>query len=355
MSITTLRPSTMPKVAECSKFENSPFEAGPPAQRGGLMDEAYREGLLGDMGPLEKLDEAIEALAKEHGTTLEPGREAVEWAIARTELIAGDADIISEEEYLWVDVEEMDSGGGTMDADIPEKGIGIDLKSGQIRNYKEQFATYALGRMRADFLDEYVMIGVFCDQRETVTHRFTYGEAEHIVQRLREKHLDPDEPATPCQYCQWCGAFERCQARKELATRVAGHMNVQERWGLILEDPVELAEFVRGASVLEDFKDLGKKKLLEFADAGVELDGFYRRKGKVTEVLPAENFIAWLNNHPDVKASDVVRIYGSLSKAKFVKLAESLGQEHESVHYQRNEGAAYVQKSPAKKKKAEAV
>lgn len=351
MSITTLRPSSMPKVGECAKYENSPFKAGPPAQRGDLGDESYREAFLGNMRPLETLDANVQKLADENNTTLEPLREGIEWAIERTKLIAGDEDIITEEEYLWVEVEEMDSGGGTMDADIPAKAIGIDLKTGQIRNYKEQMATYALGRMRADFLEEYTMILIFCDQKETITHRFTYAEAERIVQRLREKHLDPDEKPTPCQYCNWCGAYERCQARKELATRVAGHMNVQERWEIILEDPVELAEFVRGATELEAFKDSGKKKLLEFAEAGIELEGFHRRNGKITATLPAENLIAWIQDHPEVNWQDVIRQMGAISKAKLKKVADAAGESVEGVNFMEFQGAAYVQKNAERKKK----
>lgn len=377
MSVTTLRPSTMPKLAVCSKFENSPFEAGPSAKRGTLMDEAFRLTIMDahicqcDCGlyfnrdegckcipkdevatvpPLEVLDARIEALGEREGVELPPGREAVEWAIKKVEFLSQGHDLITDEEYLWVDIEEMDSGGGTMDADCPELSTGFDLKSGQIRNYKEQFASYALGRMRASFSDRYTMIGVFCDQKETVTHNFTYEEAEHIVKTLRAKHLDPNEEATPCEYCSWCGAYDRCQTRKEVATRVAGHMNVQERWEVIKEDPEELAEFITGAGILEQFVKDGKKKLLEFAMNGVELIGFHKRKGKVTRTLPAENLLGWLREKKTISLSDVIRAYGPLSEGKFKKLAESAGESVEGVSFIEKKGEDYVQKSPTKKK-----
>ena len=378
MSVTTLRPSTLPKLVACPKYVNSPYEAGPAAKRGTLMDEAYRFTLMGEMVrqcncgfyfnredgcdclagedeidsaiPLEVLDQRILALAERENCSLEPGREAVEWAIKKTKFIADGHDIITEEKFLWVDIEEMDSGGGTMDGDVPELSIGIDLKSGRIRNYKEQMASYALGRMRAAFLERYTMILIFADERETVTHTFTYEEAEYIVTRLRNKHIDPDEEATPCEYCSWCGAFESCQARKELATRVSGHMNIQERWEIIMEDPEELAEFVTGASMLDDFVKQAKKKLLEFSDNGIDIPGFHKRKGKITRTLPADNLIEWLSNNTSTSINDVVRVFGGLSEAKFKKLAESAGTTTEGVNLIERQGASYVQKSPLKKK-----
>jgi len=377
MSVTTLRPSTLPKLVACPKYVNSPYEAGPAAKRGTLMDEAYRFTLMGEMVrqcncgfyfnredgcdclagdeidsaiPLEVLDQRILALAERENCSLEPGREAVEWAIKKTKFIADGNDVITDEDYLWVDIEEMDSDGGTMDGDIPEISTGLDLKSGMIRNYKEQMAAYALGRMRASFLESYTMILLFADQKETVTHTFTYDEAEHIVKRLRAAHLDPDHKATPCEYCTWCGAFNSCQARKELATRVAGHMNVQERWEIIIEDPEELAEFVTGASMLDDFVKQGKKKLLEFSDNGIDIPGFHKRKGKITRTLPADNLVEWLSNHKSISISDVVSVFGGLSEAKFKKLAESAGTTTEGVNFIERQGASYVQKSPLKKK-----
>ena len=82
---------------------------------------------------------------------------------------------------------------GTADAWLPELGMSADLKTGQLRNYREQMAAYALGFMDATFRTEWTSHLLFCDQRQLVTHRFTYDEAKALVSerhraipRLRE-------------------------------------------------------------------------------------------------------------------------------------------------------------------------
>ena len=56
--------------------------------------------------------------------------------------------------------------------------MSADLKTGQLRNYREQMAAYALGFMDATFRTEWTAHLLFCDQRQLVTHRFTYEEAK---------------------------------------------------------------------------------------------------------------------------------------------------------------------------------
>lgn len=304
---------------------------------------------LHEVKPLDVLDARIEDLAERRETSLEPGREAVEWAVKKTLFLADGDPVLSEEKDLWVDVEEMDSGGGTMDACIPTKGILIDLKSGMIRSYREQMRTYALGKMRESFADSYKVVILFADQRETETFVFSYEEAEAGVRAVRAKALDPDHTLAPNEYCSWCAEFERCSARKELATRVAGHMNVQERWEIIKDDPEELSAFIKGAKVLDDYVKIGKQCLLDFAESGIELTGFHKRKGKVSETLPAENILAWMKRHPEVSAYDVIRSFGSMTGSKFKALAKKLGVDSADVSFVTKEGSPYIQASPEKK------
>jgi hypothetical protein len=336
------------KCPHCDSWTSGPTTA-PEIECGDCSAMVTMTDLIGLAEPLSVLDERIQDLAERRGVSLEPGREAVQWAVTKTRFLADGETILSEEADLWVDVEEMDSGGGTMDACIPAKGILIDLKSGMIRSYREQMRTYALGKMRETFADSYKVVILFADQRETETFTFSFEEAESGVKAVRAKALDPNKTLVPNEYCSWCAEFESCPARKELATRVAGHMNVQERWEIIKEDPEELAHFLKGADILTDYVKIGKARLLEFAEAGVELIGFHKRKGKVSETLPAENILAWMKQNPEVSAYDVIRAFGSMTGSKFKAMAKSLGVDSSGVSFVKHEGSPYIQKSPEKK------
>ena len=74
--ITSLRPSTLPKMAECPGFTNSPFKAGPPAMRGNITDEGYRDYFdIGEDAPnFVNMDQRIAALSEECGVDLAPAK-----------------------------------------------------------------------------------------------------------------------------------------------------------------------------------------------------------------------------------------------------------------------------------------
>lgn len=335
--MTTLRPSSLPKIAACPNYENSPFEAGPPAQRGTLMDEAFREAMQGNNAPLESLDEDISAI----DDSLAPGAEAIAWAVDRVKLIAGDEPVITDEESLFTEI-PMIPVGGTMDGDIPTKLIGLDLKSGQIRNYKEQMAAYALGRMTSLFEDEYTMKLVFCDQKQVITHHFTLDEATQIVATMRERHTLSDLPATPCTYCGWCGAKDRCEARGELATRVSAHMNVQERFEQIIEDPEELAAFLTGADALKDFADIAKKAGREMIEAGIDVPGYKRVKGRAGAKFMPSDLLAEHCKKKGITIDQLVESIGSMNASKFLELVG--GKADDYNFQQKGSGSPYLSK-----------
>ena len=138
--ITSLRPPTLPKMAECPGFTNSPFKAGPPAMRGNITDEGYRDYFdIGEDAPnFVNMDQRIAALSEECGVELAPAKAGVQWAIDYTKLLAKGHEVITDEDRLTVKTPMLDSSSGTMDAHIPQQRIIIDLKSGMVRNYKER-------------------------------------------------------------------------------------------------------------------------------------------------------------------------------------------------------------------------
>ena len=139
----SLRHSMLPKVAACACYQPS-GGSSPAAQRGTKMDEAYRAAISGNIALLDQLSDSE--------------KQAVQWAIENTiKYSLSDwfgpykAEIIIDEKKLKVKTSGMDHVG-TEDARIPDKHLSLDLKTGQIRNYKEQMAAYALGNMETYFL-----------------------------------------------------------------------------------------------------------------------------------------------------------------------------------------------------------
>ena len=133
----TLRPSNLPKLAICACFEPD-ANVGPAAERGTKLDGVFRRRMLGDKSD----DTAVE----------KDELDAVDWAINTLRAIAGTAEIITAEDRCKIECLGLT---GTADAWLPELGMSADLKTGQLRNYREQMAAYALGFIDATFRPEW--------------------------------------------------------------------------------------------------------------------------------------------------------------------------------------------------------
>jgi hypothetical protein len=169
---TTLRPSNLPKLAICACFEPNPI-AGEAAGCGTKLDGVFRRRVLGDKSD----DTAIE----------KDELDAVDWAVNTLPAIAGTSEIITAEDCCKIECLDLT---GNADAWLPELGISAVLKSGQLRNYREQMAAYSLGCMEATFRAEWTAHLRFCDQRQLVTHRFTYEEAKALVSEVIARFHD---------------------------------------------------------------------------------------------------------------------------------------------------------------------
>ncbi|XHR30582.1 MAG: hypothetical protein ACFUZC_08465 [Chthoniobacteraceae bacterium] len=104
----------------------------------------------------------------------------VEWAVTTLKVLAGDSPVITREEDCRVIIPWFENPG-TADALVLGKFAHADLKTGAMRNYREQMAAYALGLMDVYFASEWTAYLLFCDQRELVTIHFTYAEANAVV------------------------------------------------------------------------------------------------------------------------------------------------------------------------------
>ena len=191
------RPSLLPKLAECAKYVPEPM-AGAAAGRGTQMDEAFRTIIAAEVEYEGALDEDSFA--------------AVAWAVDTSKILAGEHDLEAREEQLKIECEGLE---GTADLLCAGAGWSADLKSGQVRNYNEQQACYALGFMDRFWADEWTVYLLFCDAREVVTLRYTRESAEAIIRGVKAAALDELALPTPCDYCGWCASRWHCKPRLE--------------------------------------------------------------------------------------------------------------------------------------------
>lgn len=332
-----LRPSLLPKLAQCPCFVSSPC-AGEAAERGTRMDTAFRNLILG----------VDEFKACQH---LQPDeKEGVLWAVKTVRLLCSGEEVIADKKRCTFPQWHPRVTGGEADCICPILGKLFDLKSGQIRNYWEQQASYAKSLMEREFLDEISCYLLFCDQRQIVTRKFTYQEAIDIVNGVVDT-VDRGDGPNLCEYCGWCAAQDTCPLRNQAAQEamtLAASGTLEESFGVISQDPVKLADFVIKAGVLESYAKKGKEKILEYLSNGKKVPGFKRvsNKGKST-VAPEDiaKYATWIG------VPNLLKAYGPLSANTFRKLfAEALPeQQFPEELVKTGAGYSYIKQIPVPK------
>lgn len=292
----SLRISNLPKLAECPCYESNP-DAGPEAARGTLLDGVFRRRVH-DQSHAETI--SAEDLV------------AVDWAINTLRTIAADAEIETRESHCRVEAVGVP---GTADAVVPELLMSADLKTGAKRNYREQMAGYALGFMERYFADEWTANLLFCDQRELVTHRFTYDEAKQIVSEIAAGFHDGNKQPNPCRYCGWCAKQVSCPARRQIAAAVTTEVASPEfRFEAVLADPEKLGKFLTACSVVEDYREKAEAKAKEILLAQGKVPGWRIQSRKGSEYVTPDivgHHIGRMGFGP------VLAAYGSMSGKKF--------------------------------------
>ena len=333
-SMELLRPSLLPKLAQCPCFVSSP-DAGEAAERGTRMDTVFRDLLMG-------VDEfrACEHLEAD-------GKESVLWAVKMVRMLCSGEEVIVDKKRCSFPQWHPRVTGGEADCLCPALVKLIDLKSGQIRNYWEQQASYAKSFMEREFLDEITCHLLFCDQRQIVTRKFTYQEAVSIVNGVVES-VDRGDGPRLCEYCGWCAAQDTCplrnKAAQEALTLAASGM-LEESFAAISQDPVKLADFITKAGILESYVEKGKKKILEYLTDKKKVPGFTRVSCKGKTTVPPEDvakYATWIG------VPKLLKAYGSLSAATFRKLfAEALPeQQFPEELVKTGAGYSYVKQVP---------
>jgi hypothetical protein len=249
-----IRHSALPKLDQCPCYESNPV-AGPAAQRGLALDAALRLLLQGDARGMEPLSDA--------------DRESVRWAAETIMDFAGDDAVEVREEELKMRTPGIEHAG-TADVVCSSKLWVGDLKTGQIRDYYGQMAAYAWALMEQYFVNEWTAHLIFCDQKQVVTHKFTYVEAKDTVERIVNYARDPYREPRACEYCGWCKLQDRCPAvvgpvtnTLELVEQEKGLSAIRER---LLSDPTRLGQFLADAALftselITPLRDEAKKML----------------------------------------------------------------------------------------------
>ena len=309
-----IRHSSLPKLAECPCYEGKAGEAGPAAQRGLLLDAVYRARLRGGAAMPQGL--SVEDLG------------AVEWAVTATLELAGGAVVLTGEEECRVRTPGMEHVG-TADAIIRDRMLVLDLKSGQVRNYREQMAAYALGMMNESFESEWTCVLLFCDSRKTVEHRFTWEEAEAIVNGVVQGATNPARKPALCEYCDWCAKAGTCEARVQAVEQTRETMEIvapltedQREWVLesLLEDREATGRFLAQAKVFDAFREKVEERVKEMLGADPEaVPGWKLRTGGTSEVVFADD-LARLVESGTISWDGVLGALGNMSGKKFREL-----------------------------------
>ena len=301
----SLRPSALPKLTLCACYKSDP-NPGPAAGRGTSLDTRFRVRIQGLPEPEDGFQPT------------EADNAAVEWAVATVRALAGGTPIITNEDDCRVTIPWIENPG-TADAILPERLAHADLKTGQKRNYREQMAAYALGLMEQHFASEWTAHLLFCDQKEVVTHRFTFDEARQIVEAVVRKFHDPDKQPSVNEYCGWCVNREVCPARPAEAAKAVAVAEPGFQFELILADNDRLGKFLSACGILDDFREQAEAAAKERIESGQVIPGWKIASRRGPEFVGNDDVGRFVG---EIGIGPVLAAYGSLSAKKFRELWE---------------------------------
>jgi hypothetical protein len=318
-----IRHSTLPKLAQCARYESAPGPAGPAAERGTRMDAAYRAMLLGKSVEIELAPDELDGVL---------------WAVDTIRKIAGDHHIEANEDNLKVVTLGLEHVG-TEDTRIETQQSSADLKSGTIRSYYEQAAAYGLGNMERTFTQKWTYFMLFCDQKEVVEYNFTYEKAEKVVTEVLAAVHNPSTKPTVSDYCGWCAKKDVCPARtvpvtETLAIVETPEISLEAMKSELVANPERLGKFLQAAAMFEDFVGEVKTAAKDQMATGVVVPGW-----KLQEEAGREHFdriaivraaIAGKSGLDDL----VANLGGKMTGSKFREWCAKMGvpvQEEQAV------------------------
>lgn len=308
-----IRHSSLPKLALCGQYEGAPGTS-PAAERGTKLDASFRHAwTTGEFPDWELAEEDADA---------------IRWAINQCIRLGGAHDLVTDEDKCRIHTGGIEHRG-TADGVALKGRFLIDLKSGQVYDYQAQMAAYALGLMQEHFIGEWTTHLLFCDQRQVVTHRWTYTTADELVRKvLANVGTQPVEN----DYCGWCSKSLTCPARvatkdKALVTVAGLAPTVQDEGFLaLINDPERLGQFLAACQTLDDFRDAAKAKARELLQAGQKVPGWRLQKPRASEYVEAEH-VARAVDEGLIGAGNAIVALGGLSRKKAETLWSNAGHE----------------------------
>ena len=192
-----ISPSTLPKLAECALFEGAGGSSA-AAERGTAVDLAIRNLIAGN---------ELEPMADVVGFDFSP----IDFGVKQLKRLARHSFIETREEYLAMAVPGL-SKLGTADAVCKEQKWVADIKTGQVRDYRNQLMAYSLACMEDNFETSWTAHVIYVDQSMIRSYDFTYEEAKQGTQRVIDRATSADAKPTPCEYCSWCKHYNNCNA-----------------------------------------------------------------------------------------------------------------------------------------------
>jgi len=267
-----LRPSALPKIALCGQFESAPGTSD-AAARGTRIDSLFRH-----MWTTGEIPE---------GAEMEEVKVA-HWACGALLKLGSNGMTTTDEAKCRIYVPILDKWG-TMDAVNLGYGWLADLKTGQMHNYKEQMAAYALGCMEAMRCEYWVAHLLFADQQEVVSHAFTKDQALQIVtDAIKNVGTDP----APNEYCQWCAKSLICKPRLQDQEAAIATTEDAGNFAAVLNDPDRLGLFLSRAKVFDEFREAAKERARELLESGQRVAGWRLQKPRINETLDVDAQLA---------------------------------------------------------------
>jgi hypothetical protein len=189
-----ISPSILPKLAECALFEGAGGTSA-AAERGTTVDLAIRN--------LISAEHDIAIVGEDAG--------AIAFGVEELTRLAKGSFVETREEYLAMAVPGL-SKLGTADAVCKAEKWVADIKTGQLRNYRDQLQAYSLACMEDNFETSWTAHVIYVDQKLIRSYDFTYEEAKQGTQRTIDRATHAEAKPTPCEYCSWCKHYNNCNA-----------------------------------------------------------------------------------------------------------------------------------------------
>jgi hypothetical protein len=312
--IKEITPSSLPKLAECALFTGAPGTSA-AAERGTLLDKAIRELLVDDPTTYDGLTAEDQAVAR--------------WGADELRALSGGYHVETREEHLGMEVPGL-SKPGTADAVCVRAQWVADIKTGQVRNYRQQLSAYCLACMVEHFANSWTAHVIYVDQRLRRTYDFTRDQAEaNVSNTIAEASSRLAEP-TPNEYCGWCANQNTCKAfvrqSSEALALVQSETSLEEIRDRILANPVELSAFAANWKLAE--KQIAEPvidALKERLTSGEDIPGWKVTTGAGRQFVEADAIARASANVS--KETLILALGGKMSADKFRQFCADAGVE----------------------------